>query len=112
MRFITISTIALVMCVGFMAAEAEAAPYYKLTPSQKHFTSIILQLKTFRSVEWESPVSMWVRVSSGALGANKQQRALELADAIADRARDALHQPVCIHIYAKKGESIARSCVF
>lgn len=107
MRFITSTAIALVITLGLLTASSHAKNYFPLTPSQKHFTAIIVQLKTFRSVEWESPVSMWVRIPS-----SQRSRAQELANTIEDRARDALKQPFCVHIYVKKGESAARSCVY
>ena len=81
--------------------------YYQMTPSQKHFTTIIAQLKTFRNVEWTSPVSMWVQIPSSQAG-----RASELADTIEDRARSALNQPFCVHIYVKKEDPLARYCVY
>jgi hypothetical protein len=107
MRFITTLTLALVMSLSLLTLSSHAKNYFPLTASQKHFTAIIVQLKTFRSVEWESPVSMWVRIPS-----SQRSRAQELANTIEDRARDALKQPVCVHMYIKKGESIARSCVY
>ncbi len=107
MRFITTLTLALVITLSLLTVSSHAKNYFPLTPSQKHFTAIIVQLKTFRSVEWESPVSMWVQVPS-----SQRSRAQELANTIEDRARDALKQAFCVHIYVKKGESLARSCVY
>jgi hypothetical protein len=95
------------MSVSLLTLESQAKNYFPLTPSQKHFTAIIVQLKTFRTVEWESPVSMWVKIPASQKG-----RAQELADTIEERARDALKQPFCVHIYVKKGEPAARSCVY
>ncbi len=107
MRYIKFLTLAAVISFGLFTVESYAKNYYPLTASQKHFTAIIVQLRNFRSVEWESPVSMWVRIPAG-----QKSRAAELANTIEDRARDALKQPVCVHIYVKKGQSLARSCVY
>jgi hypothetical protein len=107
MKYIKVLTLAAVISFGLFTIGSYAKNYYPLTPSQKHFTAIIVQLKNFRSVQWESPVSMWVQIP-----ASQKSRAPQLANTIEDRARDALKQPVCIHIYVKKGQSLARSCVY
>jgi len=107
MRYIKFLTLTAVISFGLFTFESYAKNYYPLTASQKHFTSIIVQLKNFRSVQWESPVSMWVQIPS-----SQKSRAAELANTIEDRARDALKQPFCVHIYVKKGQTLARSCVY
>ena len=107
MKYIKFIILVAVIVFGSFTVESFAKNYYPLTPSQKHFTAIIEQLRNFRSVEWESPVSMWVQIPS-----SQKSRATELASTIEDRARDAMKQPVCVHIYVKKGESLARSCVY
>ena len=106
-RYIKFLTLAAVISFGLFTFESYAKNYYPLTASQKHFTAIIVQLKNFRSVQWESPVSMWVQIPS-----SQRSRAAELANTIEDRARDALKQPFCVHIYVKKGQTLARSCVY
>ena len=107
MKYIKFLTLVAVVSFGLFTVESYAKNYYPLTPSQKHFTAIISQLRNFRSVQWESPVSMWVQIPS-----SQKSRAAELANTIEDRARDALKQPVCVHIYVKKEQSLARSCVY
>ena len=108
MRFITSLTLSVAIFLSVFTVSSHAlSTYYPLTASQNHFTHIIEQLKTFRKVEWESPISMWVQIPS-----SQQSRASELAETIMDRGRDALMQPFCVHIYVKSGQSLARSCVF
>lgn len=107
MKYIKVLTLVAAISFGLLTIESYAKNYYPLTPSQKHFTAIIKQLRNFRSVEWVSPVSMWVQIPS-----SQKSRATELANTIEDRARDAMKQPVCVHIYVKKGQSLARSCVY
>lgn len=107
MKHIKFLTLAAVISFGLFTVDSFAKNYYPLTASQKHFTAIINQLRNFKSVQWESPVSMWVQIP-----ASQKSRAAELANTIEDRARDALKQPVCVHIYVKKGQSLARSCVY
>ena len=107
MRALTISVLIIALSLSLFATESFAKNYYPLTPSQKHFTAIIKQLRNFRSVQWVSPVSMWVQIPS-----SQKSRAHELANTIEDRARDAMKQPVCVHIFVKKGTSLARSCVY
>lgn len=108
MKLITSLTLSAAMFLTVFTMNSHAlSQYFPLTASQSHFTHIIEQLKTFRTVEWESPVSMWVQISS-----SQKSRAAELADTIEDRARGALAQPFCVHIYVTPGQSLARSCVF
>ncbi len=107
MRFLGITLLALGLSFSLLTSDSLAKNYYPMTPSQKHFTAIIKQLRNFRTVEWVSPVSMWVQIP-----ASQKSRAPELANTIEDRARDAMKQPVCVHIYVKKGQSLARSCVY
>jgi len=108
MKLVITAVIAVAAVFALFTPESQAlSPYYKQTASQHHFTTIIDQLKTFRNVTWESPVSMWVQIP-----ASEQGRAAELADTIQDRARGALMQPFCVHIYVTKGQTLARSCVY
>lgn len=108
MKLITSLTLSAAMFLTVFTMNSHAlSQYYPLTASQSHFTHIIEQLKTFKTVDWESPVSMWVQIPS-----SQKSRAAELADTIEDRARGALAQPFCVHIYVTPGQSLARSCVF
>ena len=108
MRYVKSLIFSAIMLAGLFTMDSFAlSQYYPLTASQNHFTHIITQLKTFRSVEWESPISMWVQIPSSQSG-----RAAELADTIEDRGRSALFQPFCVHIYATKGKELAKSCVY
>jgi len=108
MKLITSITLSAALFFSVLTLSSHAlSQYFPLTASQNHFTHIISQLKTFRTVEWESPVSLWVQVAS-----SQKSRAQELADTIEDRARGALMQPFCVHIYVTAGQSLARSCVY
>ena len=108
MRFVKSLTLSAVLLFSVFTLSSHAlSQYFPLTASQNHFTHIIAQLKTFKKVEWESPVSMWVQVAS-----SQKARAQELAVTIQERARDALMQPFCVHIFMSSGQSLARSCVF
>lgn len=108
MKLVISAVITIAAAFAFFTPESQAlSPYYKPTASQHHFTTIIDQLKTFRNVTWDSPVSMWVQIP-----ASEQGRAAELADTIQDRARGALMQPFCVHIFVTKGQTLARSCVY
>jgi hypothetical protein len=86
---------------------------YSQTASQKHFTSIIMSLPGVISADWDSPISLWVKTSSKAVGSPPNpQKAKQLADILADRGRTALRQPFCVHIYQKKESELASSCVY
>jgi len=90
-----------------------AEEYFPMTPSQKHFTAIISQLPGVVGTDWKSPVSLWVKVSSKAVGspANKD-KADTLARILADRGRTALYQPFCVHIYQNKDSELGSQCVY
>ena len=86
---------------------------YAETASQKHFTSIIMSLPGVMSADWHSPISLWVKTSSKAVGSPPSAaKAKQLADILADRGRTALRQPFCVHIYQKKESELASSCVY
>ena len=48
--------------------EAATNKYFPPTASQKHFTAIVNGLPGVVRAEWRSPVSLWVKVSSKAVG--------------------------------------------
>ena len=103
---------AFILTLGFSFLDSYALEY-DLTPPQKHFTAIIKSLPGVLSAEWDSPISLWVKASSKAVGSPANpQVAKQLADILAERGRTALRQPFCVHIYQKKDNELARSCVF
>lgn len=103
---------ALVLAAGFNSLYASGAEYGQ-TASQKHFTSIIMSLPGVMSAEWDSPISLWVKTSSKAVGSPPNpQVAKQLADILAERGRTALRQPFCVHIYQNKENELASSCVY
>ncbi|MCH8029681.1 MAG: hypothetical protein IH874_07105 [Candidatus Dadabacteria bacterium] len=84
-----------------------------LTPSQKHFTAIIRGLPGVSHTEWKTPISLYVRTTSKAVGyPPKNHVAQKLADALAERGRTALRQPFCVHIMYTKDKRLAKSCVY
>jgi hypothetical protein len=102
----------LIFAVGFSTIVSFGTEYAK-TASQKHFTSIIMSLPGVISADWDSPISLWVKTSSKAVGSPPNpQKAKQLADILADRGRTALRQPFCVHIYQKKESELASSCVY
>ena len=105
-------SLAFILTFGFLFLDSYALEY-DLTPSQKHFTAIIKSLPGVLSAEWDSPISLWVKASSKAVGSpTNPQVAKQLADILAERGRTALRQPFCVHIYQKKDNELARSCVY
>lgn len=94
-------------------AKATTNQYFPPTPSQKHFTSIVNGLPGVVDAKWRTPVSLWVKVSSKAVGSPPNQaKAQGLADILADRGRTALFQPFCVHIYIKKDQELSKDCVY
>ena len=94
-------------------AEATSNKYFPPTASQKHFTAIVNGLPGVVDARWKTPVSLWVKVSSKAVGSPPNQaKAQGLADILADRGRTALFQPFCVHIYIKKEQEIGKDCVY
>ena len=99
----------LLFIVGISAHADEYAP----TAAQKHFTAIVKGLPGVVSTEWESPVSLWVKASSKAVGSPpKAQQAQQLSNMLAERGRTALMQPFCVYIYQTKDNPLARTCVY
>ncbi|MGB7292581.1 MAG: hypothetical protein WBD99_10455 [Thermodesulfobacteriota bacterium] len=112
MKIRLIIVLALIFATGFSTLSSFGMEYSQ-TPSQKHFTSIIMSLPGVISAEWDSPISLWVKTSSKAVGSPPNpQKAKQLADILADRGRTALRQPFCVHIYQKKESELASSCVY
>lgn len=102
-----------VIFMQIFVSKSNAADEFSLTPSQKHFTSIVRGLPGIISVTWDSPISMWMKVSSRAVGSPASvDRAQKLAKTMADRGKSALRQPLCVHIYQTKSKELAKSCVF
>ena len=110
-KFLVTLTFSIIL-LSFSAA-AHADQYFPPTPSQKHFTNIIGGLPGVVSTDWRSPVSLWVKVSSKAVGSPpNQEKANSLANILAERGRTALYQPFCVHIYMSNGKELSRDCVF
>ena len=110
-KFLAVLTF-LIILLSFSTV-AHADQYFPPTPSQKHFTAIVGGLPGVVSIDWRSPVSMWVKVSSKAVGSPpNQEKANSLASILAERGRTALYQPFCVHIYMNKGQELSRDCVY
>jgi hypothetical protein len=75
-----------------------SAGEYASTAAQKHFTAIVKGLPGVVSAEWKSPISLWVKVSSKAVGSPPK---LEVAK-----------QPFCVHIYQGSSGDLSKSCVY
>lgn len=104
----------MILSIGFCFIGAESsAREFELTPSQKHFTSVINTLPGIAKTEWRSPVSLYVKATSKAVGSPpKAENARALADLLAERGRTAMGQPFCVHIYRGKGKELAKTCVY
>jgi hypothetical protein len=112
MKIRLIIVLALIFASGFSSLSSYGMEYGQ-TASQKHFTAIIMSLPGVISADWDSPISLWVKTSSKAVGSPPNpQKAKLLADILADRGRTALRQPFCVHIYQKKDSELASSCVY
>ena len=110
-KLLTILTF-LIISVSFNAA-AYADQYFPPTPSQKHFTAIVNGLPGVVNASWDTPVSLWVKVSSKAVGSPPNTtKANTLAGILADRGRTALFQPFCVHIYQNRNKVLGSRCVY
>lgn len=95
-----------------LAGSLRAEQYFPMTASQKHFTSIIGDLPGVMDAEWKTPISLWVKVSSRAVGSPPSaDKANTLAGILADRGRTALYQPFCVHIH-NNGKELGSKCVY
>ena len=103
----------LIFMLQVFVDKARAAAAYSLPPAQKHFTSILRGLPGILSVNWETPISLWIKTSSRAVGSPPNiKKAQSLAKTFAERGKTALRQPLCVHIYQKRNKELAKSCVF
>lgn len=100
------------VCI-FLPTSLMADQYFPPTSSQRHFTAILNGLPGVVKIDWKTPVSMWVKVSSKAVGSPpSSEKAYTLAHILAQRGRTALYQPFCVHIYVKNDQEIGRDCVY
>lgn len=96
-----------------LAGNIRAEQYFPLTASQKHFTAIVNDLPGVVNTDWRTPVSLWVKVSSKAVGSPpSQEKADTLAGILADRGKTALYQPFCVHIYQGSDKELGSQCVY
>ena len=108
-KFLSV-TIFLMLVFGF-SVNSYSSQYFPPTASQKHFTAIVNGLPGVVNASWDSPVSLWVKVSSKAVGSPPNQaKADTLAGILADRGRTALFQPFCVHIYQKRDNVLGSKC--
>ncbi|NIP31298.1 MAG: hypothetical protein GTO02_11060 [Candidatus Dadabacteria bacterium] len=97
----------------FLGVNSFASNFFPLTSSQKHFTAIVKGLPGVVTVDWKTPVSLWIKVSKRAIGFDGNvKKADSLAEILAERGRTALYQPFCVHIYQKSNEELASECVY
>lgn len=112
-NWFTLLLVIVFLVLSYKSGESYSADEYSLTPAQKHFTSILRSLPGITSVTWESPVSLWIKVSSRAVGSPPDpKRANDLARTLSDRGMTALRQPLCVHIYQNRSSELAKSCVY
>lgn len=112
MKFLLGIIFSVVFVSGFVQGSLTAKEY-ESTAAQKHFTAIVKGLPGVVSAEWKSPISLWVKASSKAVGSPpKLEVAKQLADTLAERGRTALRQPFCVHIYQGNSDDLAKSCVY
>lgn len=105
-------TLLLVIVFGF-SVNSYSNQYFPPTASQKHFTAIVNGLPGVVNAQWDTPVSLWVKVSSKAVGSPpNHNKADTLASILADRGRTALYQPFCVHIYQKRNQVLGSKCVY
>lgn len=111
LRHITFAVV--IVLVAVSAGAVVWASEFELTASQKHFTSIVRGLPGIAGTEWRSPVSLYVKATSRAVGSPVNPALVKaLADTLAERGRTAMGQPFCIHIYRGDDAELARSCVY
>jgi len=112
-NLVTLLLAIIFLVMSYKSVKSYSADEYSLTPAQIHFTSILKSLPGVTSVTWESPISLWIRVSSSAVGSPPDPaKASELARTLSDRGMTALRQPLCVHIYQNKNTELAKSCVY
>ncbi len=102
----------LFLALFFSPFQISRAQEYGLTPGQKHFSSILMETKKARRVEWRTPVSLFLEFSEQSLAPNPAEVAASLADSLAERGKYATRQPLCVHIISGRLGELARACRF
>ncbi|HML94177.1 MAG TPA: hypothetical protein PKC29_01980 [Thermodesulfobacteriota bacterium] len=77
---------------------------------QEAFAAYILDTPGVIAAEWQSPISLWVKVDLYTLGNPPKERAKEVADIIADAGVGVLNQPLCIRVCYGNWNELAKSC--
>ena len=102
----------LFLVLFFSLFQISRAQEYGLTAGQKHFSSVLMETKKAKSVEWRTPISLFLEFSEESLAPNPAEVAASLADSLAERGKYATRQPLCIHIISDKLGELARACRF
>ncbi len=85
---------------------------YEPTPKQNEFASTISGTPRVLNVEWQAPLSLWVKVSLNALGFPPKEKAKEITDMISNAGEKALDQGLCVHVYYGNYNELAKSCSY
>jgi len=80
------------------------------TKKQEEFAVLVSKKPNVEHVEWQTTLSLWVRVDREALGINPKIRAQSLAEDIAAAGLRYTQEPICVNIYYGNTSAIGSAC--
>lgn len=90
--------------------EDDTAAREALKKRQDAFAAYILDTPGVIAAEWQTPISLWVKVDLNALGNPPKERAKEVADMIANAGVGVLNQSLCVRVCYGNWNELAKSC--
>ncbi len=81
------------------------------TDKQIAFAEKLLETPGILHTEWQTNLSLWVKVDLNSLGLNPKLQAQQLADQIATTGNRHTNRSICVNIYYGNGNFLAESCL-
>jgi|SRR3990167_2888335 len=80
------------------------------TEKQEEFANLLLEKPNIQHVEWQTTLSLWVKVDRDVLGMNPKTQAQYLAEDIAAAGMKYTQKDICVNIYYDSSKAIASAC--
>ena len=80
------------------------------TRKQEEFAASLLEKPNIQHVEWQTTLSLWVKVDRQTLGINPKIQAQSLAEDIAAAGLRYTQEPICVNIYYDNTSAIGSAC--
>lgn len=95
-----------ILTILFLALSCSFNP----TRKQEEFAASLLEKPNIQEVEWQTTLSLWVKVNRQALGINPKIQAQSLAEDIAAAGLRYTQEPICVNIYYDNTSTIGSAC--